>query len=161
MAARSWRGVDAKAASGSAPDLTVEGRSAPRPAACSSEGRQLGRRHRLRRSAEYLRCYRQGRKRHGSLVTIHVHPNEAAAARLGITASRKVGKAVVRHRAKRRVREVFRCWEGRAQLSGLDVVVHLKPPAGRAGFAELRAELEELLSRLAAWNSGGRHQEKW
>lgn len=92
-------------------------------------------------------------------MTIHAHPNEVPAARLGITASRKVGKAVIRHRAKRRVREIFRCWEGRAELSGLDVVVHLKPPAGRAGFAELKAEVEGLLSQLVAGNSAGRRKE--
>jgi len=135
----------------------VVGRSAPRPAA--SPGRRLGSAHRLRRSADYLRCYRRGHKRHGSLVTIHAHPNATPAARLGITASRKVGKAVIRHRAKRRVREIFRCWEGRPGLSGLDVVVHLKPPAGRAGFRELKAEVEELFCQLTAGGSGGRRKE--
>jgi len=57
------------------------------------------------------------------------------------------------------VREIFRCWEGRPGLSGLDVVVHLKPPAGRAGFRELKAEVEELFCQLTAGGSGGRRKE--
>ena len=68
--------------------------------------------------------------------------------RLGITASRKIGKAVLRQRAKRRVREVFRCFAERSGLPHLDVVVHLKPAAGRADFQALRTELESMLSRL-------------
>ncbi|MCP4660180.1 MAG: ribonuclease P protein component [bacterium] len=107
---------------------------------------KLGRHQRLRRRADYLRCYRQGRKRHGSLATLHVHPNEEREARLGITASRKVGNSVLRHRVKRRVREIFRRWEGRDSLPQFDIVVHLKPEAGRVGFWDLASELQHLLS---------------
>lgn len=92
-------------------------------------------------------------------MTIHAHPNEEATARLGITASRKVGGAVIRHRAKRRVREIFRCWEGRAGLSGLDIVVHLKPAAGQADIGELAAQLTELLSGLAERSCEERRKE--
>ncbi len=117
--------------------------------------RRLRRRHKLRRSSDYLRCYRRGGKRHGSLATLHFHrnegpPGEEPAARLGITASRKLGKAVARHRAKRRVREIFRRWEDRTTLGGLDIVIHLKPAAGRAPYAALKEELERLLGELPA-----------
>ncbi len=115
---------------------------------------KLGRHQRLRRRVDFLRCYRQGRKRHGALATLHVHPNEEREARLGITASRKVGKAVLRHRVKRRVREIFRRWDGRDSLPQLDIVVHLKPEAGRVGFGALESELQHLLSLLSPTRRG-------
>ena len=102
----------------------------------------------MRRRADFLRCYRSGGRRHGALLRLHFHPNDEQIARLGITASRKVGKAVVRHRLKRRVREIFRTWSRRAELPPLDVVVHLKPEASLADFQTLKTELERLLSRL-------------
>lgn len=105
---------------------------------------------RLRRSADYVRCYRRGRRKHGSLLVLHVHPNDLGEARLGITASRKVGKAVVRHRIKRRIREIFRRFERRAELADLDIVAHLKPAAGASDFGSLENELERLLFKLAA-----------
>ena len=119
----------------------------------SSSSRRLRPHHKLRRSADYLRCYRRGRKLHGPLATLHYHPNEQQVARLGITASRKVGKAVIRQRVKRRLREIYRCWEGRGDLPRVDIVVHLKPAAGGAGFGALKSEFEGLLSRISVARS--------
>ncbi|HVS00974.1 MAG TPA: ribonuclease P protein component [Thermoanaerobaculia bacterium] len=102
----------------------------------------------VRRRADYLRCYRTGRRRHGPLATLHFVPNQLGHPRLGITASRKVGKAVVRQRLKRRIREVYRRWDRRHALPTLDLVVHLKSEAGKADFRTLQAELLRLLSGL-------------
>ncbi len=120
--------------------------------------RRLSRHHKLHKSSEFLRCYRRGRKCHGPLATLHYHPNEESSARLGITASRKVGNAVLRHRTKRRIREIFRGWPGRAALLGMDVVVHLRPAAPTVSFAELKAEIERLLGRIAS--SGQAYEEE-
>ena len=113
--------------------------------------------HRLARRSDFLSCYRRGRRRHGTLATIHHHPTPSGAplsragaeARLGITVSRKVAKkAVVRHRVKRRIREIFRRWPHRRELGAVDLVVHVKPSAARASFAELDEEIRRLLSTL-------------
>ena len=120
------------------------------PGARARQG--LSRDQKVRRRADYLRCYRQGRRRHGSLATIHFHPNRERDPRLGITASRKVGKAVVRQRAKRRVREIFRRWSGRLALARLDIVVHLKPSVAHAAFSDLEAELERMFATLPSRN---------
>lgn len=65
-----------------------------------------------------------------------------------MTVSRKVGKAVVRQRVKRRIREIYRRWPQREMLPSLDVVVHLKPAAAAASFEDLKRELERLFSML-------------
>lgn len=99
---------------------------------------------RLRRRADYLRCYRTGRRRHGALAILYFVPNQLGHARIGITASRKVGKAVVRHRIKRRIKEIYRGWKDRGKLPALDLIVHLKPEAGPSDFRALRSELLRL-----------------
>jgi ribonuclease P protein component len=109
---------------------------------------RLLRRDRLRERRDYLRCYRNGRRRSQPLLMLYSLPNELGHPRLGITASRKVGPAVVRNRAKRRVRDVFRRYPGRAGLGSVDLVVHLQPAAGAATFGELRTQLCELLAGL-------------
>jgi len=103
---------------------------------------------RLRRRADYLRCYRTGRRRHGSLAILYFIPNQLGHPRIGITASRKVGKAVVRHRLKRRIKETYRRWKRRASLPAMDLIVHLKPEAGVSDFPAFRGELLRLLGGL-------------
>ncbi|MDY7095625.1 MAG: ribonuclease P protein component [Acidobacteriota bacterium] len=109
---------------------------------------RLRREHKVRRRPDYQRCYRQGRRRHGPLATLHYVPNSLSHPRLGITASRKVGKAVVRQLLKRRVREIYRRWPGRSELPNADLVVHLKPAAAGAEFSTLRGELLRLFSEV-------------
>lgn len=116
--------------------------------AWAPEGETLPRRERLRRRGDFLRCYRRGRKRRGAHLTLYAHPNELGHPRLGITASRKVGKAVLRNRIKRRVREIYRRWSERSQLPALDLVVHVQPTARTMPYRELVSELTGLMASL-------------
>jgi ribonuclease P protein component len=112
-------------------------------------GECLTLRDRLRKRADYLRCYRTGRRRNGALVILYVAANELGHARMGITATRKVGHAVLRHRLKRWVREAYRRWPERGRLPALDIVVHLKPEAGAANHSGVAGDLSRLLGDLA------------
>ena len=105
-------------------------------------------RERMRRRIEYLRCYREGRRRHGDLMILYAAVNELGHPRLGITVSRKVGNSVVRHLLKRRIREIYRRWNERIQLPAMDLMVHLKPTSAGASFSALNRELTRL---LATW----------
>lgn len=119
------------------------------PAGASRCGEGLPREERLRRRAEFLHCYREGRRRGGRFATLFYVPNSLPHPRLGITVSRKVGKrAVVRQRLKRRVREIYRRWDRRRQLPALDLVFNLKPDATRAEFRELQREMERQMAAL-------------
>ena len=100
----------------------------------------------MRRRGDYLRAYRQGRRRSGELAVLHFFPNENGMPRLGVTVSRKVGNSVVRHRVKRRVVEAFRRCGIRQRLPAWDFVVHAKPAIAAAPFETLRREVEGLLA---------------
>jgi len=71
--------------------------------------------------------------------------------RVAIVVSRKVGKAVVRNRVRRRLREALLALlrEGAVKPS-LDVMVVAKPSAAEAGFADLKASLRTALARGGA-----------
>jgi ribonuclease P protein component len=67
-------------------------------------------------------------------------------ARLGLVASRRVGNAVVRNRAKRKIREWFRQCE--ALPRGRDVVVIVLAGASDASWHVLRRELDGALGKV-------------
>jgi len=83
----------------------------------ASDGdKRLPRRRRVTRSGEFAQAYEQGRKIVGRYMVAFLRSGAGAALRLGVVTSRKVGGAVERNRARRRIREVFR--HARSGLSG-------------------------------------------
>ena len=99
---------------------------------------------RLRKRADFLRLERTGRRRAGTRFVVLTQAREDGVSRIGITASRRVGGAVVRNRVKRLVREFFRRHRYRIDPAQ-DVVVIARPTAATATYAEVRRELGKAL----------------
>ena len=80
----------------------------------------LGREERIRRRVDFQDVYARGIRIHGRFSTIFVLPNNRRIGRLGIAATKRLGGAVQRNRAKRLIREIFR---HNKIAAGYDVVV--------------------------------------
>jgi ribonuclease P protein component len=68
--------------------------------------------------------------------------------RVGFTASRKVGNAVVRNRAKRRLRAVAAQVLSNQDKSGMDYVLIARAATAKRPFAALLADLEVAMHRV-------------
>lgn len=112
----------------------------------------LARLTRLKRRAEFLRVAGKGRKlgRGALLVQVLEGGGDEATgnARLGFTATKKLGNAVVRNRAKRRMREAARLELSANPAPGHDIVLVAREPIRAAGFAAIRADLALALHKL-------------
>jgi len=105
---------------------------------------------RIRARAEFTRVQRGGRRVTGRYMTLIALPNALGSDRLGIVASKRVGGAVVRNRAKRRLREIFRREQPpRASSRGsLDVVAIARRELVDAPFAAAEADFASALGKL-------------
>jgi ribonuclease P protein component len=96
---------------------------------------------RLRRTAEYQTVRTDGRTINcGSfLFSFMPKAGEPPLRRLGVIASRRVGNAVLRNRAKRRLRELFRIHQDKLPSTGdLVLIARRSLPAESFGETETR-----------------------
>jgi ribonuclease P protein component len=98
---------------------------------------------RLRTSAEFARVYALKQRASDQVLLLFAAPNDLPHSRLGLSVSRKVGRAHVRVRWKRLLREAFRLHQHELP-PGLDVIV-----IPRAGAEPTLAALAESLLSLA------------
>ncbi len=101
---------------------------------------------RLHTRKEYLAVYREGYRVFAPCFVLYFRENGRKFSRLGIAASRKVGRPVVRNRIRRRLRESFRR-NKRGILPCSDVVVNVRRRAAAATFQELQGEFLRVVSR--------------
>ena len=106
-------------------------------------GASLSRDEKILKRAEYLRLSASGKKLHTRHFVILWSENGTERARLGITASRKLGIAVARNRVKRLVREYFRLCKD--QFIAADFNFIAKKGADKLTYQEVRQELQKAV----------------
>ena len=149
--ARRSKSTPADSSCGAPPSPTLSGvpssdessRGAGLPPEAPSEGVPIGpfgRERRVRKRSEFQRIQSQGRRVVSqSFVFLLMRAGGPQPARLGITASRRVGCAVVRNRAKRLVREAFRATSGMWPPS-LELVVIIRKSSANHTLATVVRE---------------------
>lgn len=94
----------------------------------------------LKRNIDFQNVYQNGKSYANKYLVMYVLENNTDQNRLGISASKKVGNSVVRHRMARLVRESYRLHESIFN-SGLDIVVVARVGAKEVGYAEIESAL--------------------
>jgi ribonuclease P protein component len=108
---------------------------------------------RIRRRADFERVYNDGVRVNGRFMTIFRLPTGLPQTRLGVAATRKLGSAVERNRAKRLARELFR----RNKIAmGHDIVVVPRREMLDAPFASLQADYQTAIERRGQPRTGPR-----
>jgi ribonuclease P protein component len=110
----------------------------------------LPKERRLAKRREFLRVYETGQKHFSRYTVLFFAANGLTHSRIGITATKKLGKANVRNRLKRWTREVYRRQREPLGLDArmLDIVVNVKSNAAASSFEDYSRELTRALQRL-------------
>ncbi len=111
----------------------------------------MKREQRLRSNADFQRVRAQApRAWPHPLVVLYAAPNGLDRARVGVTAGRRIGKAVVRNRVRRRIREAVRLRYPDLR-PGYDLVLIARSPSITATWSDLRQAVEGTIHRAGLW----------
>ena len=95
----------------------------------------------------FRRLYAKGESAVGRFVVVYARRNGTDQNRLGITTGVKLGRAVDRNRARRRIRETYRLHEQRLKR-GYDVVIVARTAAIEGDFGEMQQSFLRLCAKL-------------
>jgi len=104
-------------------------------------------RHRIVRGKDFRSLYSDGIKINSERFVLFLRENQLGCHRLGITVSRKVGKAVIRNRVKRLFREIFRRFSADIPHH-FDLVLNARRSCADASYDELREEFLSVTRKI-------------
>ena len=84
------------------------------------------------------------------MLVLYARPNRTGKNRVGITTGKKLGHAVVRNRARRRLREVYRLATPHLK-KGYDFVLVARSKAVDGSFSAMQENFERLCKKLGVW----------
>ncbi len=97
----------------------------------------------LKKNEDFRIVYRKGKSYANKYFVMYVYENKSNINRIGISASKKVGNSIVRHRIARLVRESYRLHENIFN-SGLDIVIVARTNAATVGYHDVEKALIHL-----------------
>ena len=104
----------------------------------------------LKKNHESRRLYQKGASAAGPSMVVYCRKNRLGHNRLGLTASVKLGSAVVRNRCRRRLREVYRLHSGQLR-QGWDIILVARGRTAGVPWQELNDTFLRLCRKLNLW----------
>ncbi len=98
----------------------------------------------VKENYEFRRIYRKGKSAVSPWLVLYCQKNRQGRTRLGVTVSTKLGKAVVRNRVRRRLREIWRLNQDVLQ-PGWDIILVARGRAVRTSYQKLNDAYLRLL----------------
>ena len=104
----------------------------------------------IKQNHEFRRLYNKGQSAVTPSMVVYCRKSRLGHNRLGITVSTKLGCAVKRNRARRRLRELFRLAQPEMK-QGYDVVIVARTRAVTLAHKKLQADFDRALEQLSLW----------
>lgn len=100
----------------------------------------------ITRNNDFLRAYRKGKNFVHPYIVVYVNKNRVGYTRVGITASKKIGNAVTRNRARRVIRHALQNIVEH-DLGGFDLVLVARGQTARQKSTSLEYVLRKILRK--------------
>lgn len=116
---------------------------------------KMKKKYRIKKNEEFQEVFQRGvSTANRQFVVYTLDRPEQPYFRIGLSVSKKLGKAVVRNQIKRYVRQCF--LELKEQVvPGKDYVIIARQPAAEMGYAEVKKSLVHVLRKAGGLKKGG------
>jgi len=105
--------------------------------------------HRLKKKKQFAYIYRKGSRKSTKNLTLFVTPSKFSCYKIGYSISKKIGKANVRNKVKRRLKEIVRCSDFPKKNN--NYVLMVKEGVETLSFSELQEQVKEIFGKI--WKS--------
>ena len=105
----------------------------------------------IKLNKDFRRLYRSGKSEAGGFVVVYMKKNNRDFNRVGFTVSKQLGKAVVRNRTKRLMRESLRLMEDRLAV-GYDMIIVARNRAADKTYEQISKDMRYVMRSLGILN---------
>lgn len=107
----------------------------------------------IKENYEFRRLYAKGKSAVTPSLVLYCRRNGRGSNRVGVTASKKLGCAVVRNRARRRLRELFRLSQ-KELVQGYDVILVARGRTAGIDYRYLKKDYDRAVRQLGLLRGG-------
>lgn len=102
--------------------------------------------HRLKKKKQFAYIYKKGKRISNKFLTLFVIPSKYNSYKIGYSVSKKIGKATVRNKVKRRLKEIVRTSDFAKNY--FNYVLMAREGIENLEFLELKKQVKDIFSKI-------------
>lgn len=102
--------------------------------------------HRLKKKKQFAYIYRKGKRITNKFLTLFVIPSKFNSYKIGYSVSKKIGKATVRNKIKRRLKEIVRTSD--FPKNNFNYILMVKEGIENLEFLNLKKQVKDIFSKI-------------
>lgn len=101
----------------------------------------------LRKDAEFRKVYKKGKSFANKYLVMYILNNNEEINRVGFSISKKVGKATIRNRVRRLIKEVYRLESDENIIKGYDIVFIARIASKECTYKDIQKSMKYLMKK--------------
>lgn len=110
----------------------------------------------LKKKNDFNKVFNRGKSTASRYLVLYWYPNNKEINRYGFSISKRIGKAVVRNKLKRRLKEIIRRFLEDSCLKGYDIIIIARNPVNSLDFNGIKDDLTKLFQKAGLFKNTGK-----
>jgi len=107
----------------------------------------FNRTHGLKKDSDFRKVYKHGKSFANRYLVMYILNNKSEYSRIGISVSKKVGKAIIRNKVRRRIKEAYRLNIDENIKNGYDIIFIARVAIKDADYFDIEKSMKHLIRK--------------